>query len=47
MHGKLSKIGFNIGTPGASRTHDTRFRKPLLYPTELQGHANELTGGAV
>ena len=26
------------GTPGESRTHDTRFRKPLLYPSELQGH---------
>jgi transcriptional regulator with XRE-family HTH domain len=26
-------------TPGATRTPDTRFRKPLLYPTELQGHA--------
>lgn len=25
------------GTPGAIRTHDTRFRKPLLYPSELQG----------
>ena len=24
-------------TPGAIRTPDTRFRKPLLYPTELQG----------
>ena len=26
------------GTPGATRTRDTRFRKPLLYPPELQGH---------
>ena len=25
------------GTPGAIRTRDTRFRKPLLYPSELQG----------
>ncbi len=25
------------GAPGESWTHDTRFRKPLLYPTELQG----------
>ena len=25
------------GTPGETRTHDTRFRKPLLYPPELQG----------
>ena len=27
------------GTPGATRTRDTRFRKPLLCPPELQGHA--------
>ena len=26
-----------IGAPGAIRTHDTRFRKPLLYPPELRG----------
>ena len=25
------------GTPGATRTPDKRFRKPLLYPPELQG----------
>ena len=31
-------LASNSGTPGATRTHDTRFRKPLLYPTELQGH---------
>ena len=24
-------------TPGASRTHDTRFRKPLLYPLSYRG----------
>lgn len=24
------------GAPGAVRTRDLRFRKPLLYPTELQ-----------
>ena len=29
------------GTPGATRTPDTRFRKPLLYPTELQGHGGD------
>ena len=23
--------------PGVTRTRDLRFRKPLLYPTELQG----------
>jgi hypothetical protein len=27
------------GAPGAIRTHDLRFRKPLLYPTELRAHA--------
>ena len=26
-----------IGTPGAIRTHDTRIRNPVLYPTELRG----------
>jgi hypothetical protein len=25
------------GGPGRSRTADQRFRKPLLYPTELRG----------
>lgn len=24
-------------TPGEIRTHDLRFRKPSLFPTELQG----------
>ena len=28
----------STSTPGATRTPDTRFRKPLLYPPELQGH---------
>ena len=27
----------NDGGPGRSRTADQRFRKPLLYPTELRG----------
>ena len=26
------------GDPGLIRTADLRFRKPLLYPSELQGH---------
>lgn len=26
------------GGPGQSRTADQRFRKPLLYPSELRGH---------
>jgi hypothetical protein len=25
------------GTPGATRTPDTRFRKPLLYPLSYRG----------
>lgn len=25
------------GAPGRNRTYDLRIRKPLLYPTELQG----------
>ena len=33
-----SSEGLNSGTPGAIRTHDTRIRNPLLYPTELRGH---------
>ena len=28
------------GGPGQSRTADQRFRKPLLYPSELQGQLN-------
>ena len=28
----------NNGAPGVIRTPGTRFRKPLLYPPELQGH---------
>ena len=27
------------GRPGGIRTPDPRFRKPLLYPSELQAHA--------
>ena len=27
----------NSGGPGVSRTRDLRFRKPLLYPSELRG----------
>ena len=29
--------GGNNGGPGQSRTADLRFRKPLLYPSELRG----------
>jgi hypothetical protein len=27
-----------LSTPCRNRTCDTRFRKPVLYPTELRGH---------
>ena len=30
--------------PGESRTRDLRFRKPLLYPTELRARNSCLTG---
>lgn len=30
---------FYYGTPGPTRTGDTRFRKPLLYPSELRGYS--------
>jgi hypothetical protein len=29
---------YSSGAPGVTRTRDPRFRKPLLYPTELQAH---------
>jgi hypothetical protein len=34
----VSQMPANNGGPGRSRTADQRFRKPLLYPTELRGH---------
>src|SRR5438093_42063 len=34
------------GGPGVSRTRDTRFRKPLLYPSELRGHGRTVACGA-
>ena len=33
-----SEVIENYGGPGVSRTRDLRFRKPLLYPSELRGH---------
>ena len=27
-----------VHIPGGTRTHDLRFRKPALYPSELRGH---------
>ncbi len=32
------KTGFNGGTPCEIRTHDLRYRKPMLYPAELRVH---------
>jgi hypothetical protein len=33
------KVAGKNGGPGQIRTADLRFRKPSLYPTELQGHS--------
>ena len=34
-----SQIGKQLnGDPGPIRTADLRFRKPMLYPSELRGH---------
>ena len=35
---KLSQVTEKNGRPGGIRTPDPRFRKPLLYPSELQAH---------
>ena len=35
---KLLNLGGKSGRPGGNRTPDQRFRKPLLYPSELQAH---------
>ncbi len=32
------------GDPGLIRTADLRFRKPMLYPSELRGHSFNFTG---
>ena|SRR5438309_2410441 len=34
----------NNGSPGVSRTPDLRFRKPLLYPSELRGQSSAVAG---
>ena len=45
---KALRFTGGVGDPGKIRTSDLRFRKPSLYPSELQGHCtgvyNELTG---
>jgi hypothetical protein len=40
---KEAYLASKNGTPGATRTRDTRFRKPLLYPPELLGHTTATT----
>ena len=32
-----------LGAPGETRTPDTRLRRPLLYPAELQAHMHALS----
>jgi integrase len=39
---EYSEVFENYGGPGQSRTADQRFRKPLLYPSELQGHSRQV-----
>ena len=34
---KAAILRLNYGAPGAIRTHDKRFRKPLLYPLSYRG----------
>ena len=36
--GSAEVLTCRSGGPGVSRTPGTRFRKPLLYPSELRGH---------
>ena len=31
-------IKYTFGAPGEIRTHDPRFRRPILYPAELRVH---------
>ncbi len=35
---KKARNNPGYGAPNVIRTHDTRFRKPLLYPAELWTH---------
>ncbi len=36
---QLPRTAVECGAPGVTRTPDTRFRKPLLYPPELRGQS--------
>ena len=38
VNSNIDNLASKNGTPGGIRTPDKRFRKPLLYPTELLGH---------
>ena len=37
-------LGVSNGAPGQSRTADNRFRKPVLYPSELPGRRLDVRG---
>ena len=39
---KTGILASKNGTPGATRTRDTRFRKPLLYPLSYRGTPSKL-----
>ena len=41
---QLSYARHSFGAPEEIRTPDTRLRRPLLYPTELQAHVLRLLG---
>jgi hypothetical protein len=36
-------LGKNYDAPGRTRTSDTRFRKPLLYPLSYEGRKVRLS----
>lgn len=42
--GKSAWPGIREGAPETTRTSDTRFRKPLLYPLSYRGWPHESTG---
>ena len=38
--------GSEIGDPGRTQTCDPRFRKPVLYPTQLRDRVHDVARGA-
>jgi integrase len=40
---ELAKSGLKTSAPGKTRTCDPRFRKPMLYPTELRAHTAKIS----